>query len=690
MSKALQARFAPWLAVVRRELTAHRLFVPAGFVLGLFAPVAMLSAPSLGFDGDGLHEITALVCALIYGGLAFMILGYSSLAPDVADGRLAFYLARPISAGQLWLGRLFARLATASAAAAAVLIPSLLIGGRPWKAMEIIYQPSDFRWTIFRRAWHWWGGSQFGGIPAHQEVIPGWPPTLLQLFVAALLLFALAHFAGVMLRQRGPWTLFDLAAAGVLWTFFGPSLVAYSELGAMRGLLLALLAPALLVAAMGLFGGWIQVRWGGVSNQRSHAVLSLCFWGALGFVLLAFSLDGRRLSKQPLEKFSHLLDVLPAERGSWALMTGYDFFSMGAVTYLVDTESNLRKRLGPRSSFTNRPVFSGDGQRLFYWQCSHLTQKGSERREGDCHLYHLDLRGEDLRAEDLRPTTVPLAYSELSSHRMAFSYDGSQLALWRRQVVIVFEANGRELWRHRMPFDGLQAPGSIFFEDTGGLTLIRQRYRDATREESVTEVFRLDEDGLEKKFEAPLSEGEPHRTLGGRYLAATQQDGWRLRDFEGRVEHQIRKFFAWQFARLVNGRLASIVRDFETRSGEVVEIYDPPSEPGGQSQLSARVALKSPLFLGGQPAPDRLLIGGVERGMRRLHAGLRVPIFFRAPRTFVVDTRDASVIREISGLSPLPFTRAPGLQGSDWLLDAYGFPHRLDIETGEVEPVLKR
>ncbi|MEO1366407.1 MAG: hypothetical protein AAFX50_04475, partial [Acidobacteriota bacterium] len=127
-------------------------------------------------------------------------------------------------------------------------------------------------------------------------------------------------------------------------------------------------------------------------------------------------------------------------------------------------------------------------------------------------------------------------------------------------------------------------------------------------------------------------------------------------------------------------------------SKERLAFYDPPATPGERSALRAEVEVEGRPFFGGEPSPGRLLV--TVEGPRFLHGGRFKNLRrFSAPttvswRTLLLDVETATVERTIDGRAALPGTRRPGDQGADWLLDARGFPLRLNPDNGALEPLL--
>ncbi|MEM8996170.1 MAG: hypothetical protein AAGF23_15390, partial [Acidobacteriota bacterium] len=248
---AVAVRVGAWAAVVRRELVAQRHLFIAALALGLMAPVSVLFSSSLGVDAGMARDLTAVLSATGLGFGALFLFGFGALAPEVASGRLSFFLARPIPASSLWLGRLVARFAAAFAAAGLVLLPSVLLGGEPLSTVRVLYDPGETFLRVPVSTWHWQTGTIFPVFTLGQAVplflgLPDWGVVL----VVSLATFGLGHFLGCAIRLRSLWTLLDVAVATVAALVTAASVYRFRELGALTVQLGSVAVPAALAVVV--------------------------------------------------------------------------------------------------------------------------------------------------------------------------------------------------------------------------------------------------------------------------------------------------------------------------------------------------------------------------------------------------------------------------------------------------------
>ena len=131
-------------------------------------------------------------------------LGMSMLAPSMANRRIGFDLARPVSSLALWNGHLAAALLMAALTAAIIGVPAWLAGAR---------------------------------IPWSDILVEGRPPRLAGALsvVVFLILVAAAHAASVMLRSRSALIALDAALALAAGLVLAGSLSRLPTFFAVRG-----------------------------------------------------------------------------------------------------------------------------------------------------------------------------------------------------------------------------------------------------------------------------------------------------------------------------------------------------------------------------------------------------------------------------------------------------------------------
>jgi hypothetical protein len=194
-----------FLAVFEREIVERRLLLVAALVLGLVPLLAPLLPGMPPARPAELRSGTALGIALVLTLALALLLGGSVIVRDLAERRLGFYFARPLSGTAIWAGKLAAAAALTVGAGLLVLLPATLVGGPP--------DPSGY-----------WGTSS-GVFQSGFSLAVIW-------FGVLLLTLTAAHAVSVMVRSRSPWLLLDLAALGVTSSVAGICLLILVRKGA--------------------------------------------------------------------------------------------------------------------------------------------------------------------------------------------------------------------------------------------------------------------------------------------------------------------------------------------------------------------------------------------------------------------------------------------------------------------------
>ena len=236
-----------------------------------------------------------------------LLTGASVIARDLADGRLAFFFARPVPWWAIAGGKLLAAALLTAAAAAVAATPAVLREG---------------------------GVSGFVGSISDLLTRGG----LVVLLLSALALIGLGHAASVVYRSRSPWValdlgLFGLSIAGgaalfralVRWgsLWFDPSRTSRFWLVALLLLAVVTLVPA---AA--------QVAWGRSDIRRGHRVLSATLWsGVFALFALAGGLLARELALTPADFESRVVWRASSD-GRYVALSGFQERQRGRGRHL--------------------------------------------------------------------------------------------------------------------------------------------------------------------------------------------------------------------------------------------------------------------------------------------------------------------------------------------------------------------
>jgi hypothetical protein len=568
-----------FLAVFEREIIERRLLAAAALFLGL-VPLAAPLIPGLGQrGGPEVRSATALVLALCFSlGLA-LILGASVVVRDLADRRLGFYFSRPIGGWAVWAGKLAAALFLALSAGLLILVPTA--------GME-------------RRL-------DFGGLLSARLFFSSTLMTVSVWVMAVLFLVVLSHAASVVLRSRSPWLILDLAmlglVAGLAWAterrlgFAG----AY---GAAEALGLALVAAA--VCAL-LAAGAVQVLSGRTDLRRGHRLLSLTLWGALLAGIFAAQGFASWVVAAGPEDLDQVGASAAASRSPWIAIFGPAGHRMGYTPeFLLDTATGRFTRV----KFLLPPQFSADGRWAVWLEPSRMLRNTASA--GPYELLRLNLRDPGSRPERTRMT-----YSVPAPPVLAVSPDGRQVAVAAGKRLTLEEIPaGRLLASAELPReldhvdDSLLfvAPGRVrvfghelFSPDSGaleigeitvsggGLVRVARIERSATPEVEVQDEPWAP---VRPEISADGARLLVRRESDRRFLVLDAGSGATLVELPPSDEESNASFLA-------DGRIAlesgSRPRELRIFSRE------------GLAERSFRFA-GSGLRLGGQPAPDRLVV----------------------------------------------------------------------------------
>jgi hypothetical protein len=308
------------------------------------------------------------------------------IARDLAEGRLGFFLARPIPWWSIWGGKWIAALVLTSAAGAIVVLPAL----------------TSPDWSL--PAGPWWAGIP---IPALLALVGG------------------AHAVAVGYRSRSPWFALELAvAAGLGWIVVRTSqdLVAWG----VWPYEMAFAAGALWVLAVAVTaGGAAQVARGGSDIRQSHRVLSIVLWSVLIPAVGGYAAWGawvRMLSPADLRPIA---SAQSSADGRWIVATGHARPPRpGSVFAAMLVEPTTGRFLRIGDGPFSRPLVSDDGSRAVW-----IAHAWSEPR-----LFAADLRSG--QAPSAKPLPLPLPPGSVFGFTL--SPDGTHIVAVQSQQTTVF------------------------------------------------------------------------------------------------------------------------------------------------------------------------------------------------------------------------------------------------------------
>jgi hypothetical protein len=556
-------------------------------LLGLAVVVA--AVPVLGpWIGIGDRPLLGVLLGVVMVFAAAVLTGSSVIARDLAEGRLGFFLARPVPWWSIWGGKMLAAVVLTFSAGAIVLAPSA--AAEDWQL-----PPGG-----------WWV----------RILVPG-----------LIAVIGAVNVMTVGYRARRSWFAADLAmTAALVWIVIRTS----------RGLLAwgvwvvsyDYVAPALwILAAAVTLAGAVQVPLGRADIARSHRVMSIALWAVLAPAVLAFTAWGTWVQRMGPADVRSVLSAWSAPKGSWIVVTGRAGWSRPeslSAALLVDTSRHRFRRLGPGFS-PLRPPFTSDATRAA-WVSDPFGQRP--------RLTVADLAsGEPVLSE------VPLPVPSGSVLGFALSPDGRHAAVAQGALATVF-ALGSQQTAGTLPLGNSRLSPIVF--DVGGRAHVLSAHQDflspgtldilvldpATRTGSVAGHLRtsgnpleLWSPGGERVAVIHRPKGRPSFTLHdgttGALLATLLP--------EGRARHVAGTF-------LRDGRVAVV----ESGRGVILRVF---SAEGAES-WSLDVS------------PDYALARATEVGPGVLAVELPFQGRGRRSDTVLVDETDGRVMRRESGLRP--------------------------------------
>jgi ABC-type transport system involved in multi-copper enzyme maturation permease subunit len=392
-------------ALLKAELRARDHLLIAAAAAGLLVLLMPLAPGLAHLDPADVRVVAAWILAAILGPAVAIGLGATMIGAELSEGRLGFFLARPLSPATLWWARLSASLATTLGVVVLILGPAFIL------------HPSGpgleppFDWTL---AW---------------TAIP---------FLLLTLLLA-SHAVGTVLRSRTAWLAVDaiglLMVAGLLWASLAP-LVQIGALSAAIDLIiwLAVLTPIALAVA-----GSIQLALGRADIHRSHRVLSITLLSlgiAISLGLKAVSFDILHPSLSDIESIDA---ATTSPRSSWMIVSGSQERTNGLLpsriavhspTFLLDSSTGAHVSAGAVAPWSQAlcTSFTPDGSMALVLELEAVCPQPRSR------AVRWDLSGD-------HPRRMPslLVVEEPEFEPWALSSDGARVAYSTEGLLSVYD-----------------------------------------------------------------------------------------------------------------------------------------------------------------------------------------------------------------------------------------------------------
>jgi hypothetical protein len=330
---------------------------------------------------------------------AAVLTGSSVIARDLAEGRLGFFLSRPLPWWSIWGGKMLAALVLTFAAGVIVLGPSAV--GSEWRL------PAGGWWAEWRLpAGGWW---------------------LMMLAPGLVAMIGIANAFAVAYRARSAWFALDLALTAALGWLVARTFLRLIAWGVNAGHI-DYAAPALWILAVAvMMAGAAQVAQGRADIRRSHRILSIVLWCVLTPAILAYAAWGAWVGRFAPADLRTVVSAWPSSDGSWIAATGRTRWPRPehfTPTVLMDAGGQRFLRVGA-GFWVRGPVFSEDATRAV-WVADAWTETPH-------------LMAADLRSSYPAVSRVPLPVPPGSVVSVGLSADGENVAVVQSNQATVFK-----------------------------------------------------------------------------------------------------------------------------------------------------------------------------------------------------------------------------------------------------------
>jgi hypothetical protein len=436
------------LAIAAREVRELRMVFVGAAIIGVLplAPFIWPAGPA------GVHARAvgaAIFGAIVACGLASVV-GTTILGRDLADRRLGFYFARPVSGFGIWAGKVAGGAAVVGAGLLLATLPGALAAGGAGRLSTEIFISSTW-------------------------------PNLGDAFIGLAVLYSLSIGAGIILRSRSGLAGIDLLACAAA-TFFSARILRWlvlseviEESHSAAEMAVAVLAAAVVVASAAAIAG------GRVDRRRVHAIFSAVLWSLMA---VAIAVTGglvlwiRSASPASIETISYLA---AAPRNGWIDIAGCTRNRFGyAANFLLDADSGRFLRLGAGQLGARNLSFSADGRRAAWWE----PESGGQF--SGAHLAMLDLTSRDSQARQTK-----ISRQDLWA-RLVLDEDGSRVAVLGYDQISIYEiGSDRLLAAVRIPGRGLDIVRA-FFQAPSTFRFVTHPWPEYGEPEKMLEVMDFD------------------------------------------------------------------------------------------------------------------------------------------------------------------------------------------------------
>ena len=124
------------LTVALRDLRERRNMLLLSVAL-MLVPFLAAALPAARSDRPAAIGIGSLILAVGFGFGTAIALGSSVVAGDLAQRRISFYFARPLSSAAIWFGKTLGAFLASFLGFMVIVLPALILAERAWGGMSI-------------------------------------------------------------------------------------------------------------------------------------------------------------------------------------------------------------------------------------------------------------------------------------------------------------------------------------------------------------------------------------------------------------------------------------------------------------------------------------------------------------------------------------------------------------------------
>lgn len=458
--------------VAARELVERKLIFVACFVMGLMT-LAFPLVPGI----EGENPKTVITFAGVTGGLGVgvalaLMMGATVLSRDLAERRLSFYFAKPLSHWTIWGGKIVGAILMTAVGGFLVFLPSTFAGG----GVMILFKKWDAEAPI--------------------EVA----------VMSAVLLFliAIAHFASLALRARSKWValdIFGLLAVGlIVWQAMRPLLTAAAfQLSIRVGIAfgIALLAATLAAGAIGVARGRVDIR-------IVHGATSIALVSLLGLAALATALFSVWVRRADLHDLNRARVAAHAAAGDWVAVEGN---ARGRLDYqpafLVNPVTGAAIRI-PSQTHRDTIDFSADGKKAVWGDLVSVSPLQAD-------LFFADLTD----GNDPKVTPLLVSFNPIAGAGPAMSADGTRIAITQDDTLSIYDVASRRsiaTTKLRLPETAWTQVIEFFGNDVVRIHTMMPNLNDRTKRTTVIHEYDIAARKLEQVATFQGYRGTPSST----------------------------------------------------------------------------------------------------------------------------------------------------------------------------------